>query len=64
MLHILTLFLLPFFLSSAEAKGAFLYLCFEEGCSGGDIALSCLSILFTMYCLVSAFASCCKEKEK
>ena len=48
MLHILTLFLLPFFLYSAEASGVFMYLCFGEGCSGWDSALTCLSILFTM----------------
>ena len=61
MLHILSLFVLPFLVSTAEAKGAFfLYFCFGEGCSGFDYALSCLSILFTVCCLLSAFASCCK----
>ena len=64
MLHILTLFLLPFFVSSAEAKGAFLYFCFGEDCSEWDMYLSWFSIFFTLCCLVSACASCCKEKEK
>ena len=64
MLHILSLLLLPCLLSTAEASGVFLYLCFGEGCSGWDIALTCLSILFTMCCLVSAFASCCKGRAK
>ena len=64
MLHFLTLFLLSFFLSTAEAKAVFLYFCFGEGCTGWDTTLSCLSIAFTLFCLVSAFASCCKEKEK
>ena len=64
MLHILTLLLLPLLLPSAEASGVFLYLCFGEGCSGWDIALTCLSILFTMCCLVSAFASCCRARAK
>merc|ERR1719228_1486480 len=63
MLHFLTLFLLSFFLSSAEAKGFFLYFCFGEGCTGWDTTLSCLSIAFTLFCLVSACASCCKEEE-
>merc|ERR1711953_1595225 len=63
MLHILTLFLLSFCLSSAEAKGFFLYFCFGEGCTGWDTTLSWLSVAFTLFCLVSAFASCCKEEE-
>jgi len=64
MLHILSLLVLPFLVSSAEAKGAILYLCFGDGCSGWDIALTCLSIIFTMCCLVSAFASCCRARAK
>ena len=63
MLHFLTLFLLSFFLSTAEAKAVFLYFCFGEGCTGWDIALSWLSVFFTLACLVSAFANCCKEEE-
>merc|ERR1711953_278351 len=63
MLHILTLFLLSFCLSTAEAKGFFLYFCFGEGCTGWDTTLSWLSVAFTLFCLVSAFASCCKEEE-
>ena len=64
MLHILTLFLLPFFVSSAEAKGAFLYFCFGEDCSEWDGLFSLLSITFTLCCLLSACASYCKDKEK
>ena len=64
MLHILTLFLLPFFLSSAEASGVFMYLCFGEGCSEWDSALTWLSILSWLVIFVSAVARCCKEEEK
>merc|ERR1711944_207897 len=82
MLHILSLFLLPHLLSLAEAKSAFLpvvqspkhprraflYLCSGEGCSGTDIVLLCLSVLFIVSCLVIVCVSCCKiiakKKEK
>merc|ERR1712110_947761 len=65
MLHILSLFVLPFLVSTAEAKGAFfLYFCFGEGCTGFDYALSCLSILFTMCCLLSALAKIENKLEK
>merc|ERR1711928_25249 len=64
MLHLLSLFVLPYLLPTAEAKGAFLYFCFGEGCSGWDLALSCISILFTMCCFLSAISSCCKGNVK
>ena len=64
MLHLLSLFVLPYLLPTAEAKGAFLYFCFGEGCSGWDLALSCVSILFTMCCFLSVISSCCKGKVK
>merc|ERR1712038_786983 len=34
MLHLLSLFVLPYLLPTAEAKGVLLYFCFGEGCSG------------------------------
>ena len=64
MLHLLSLFVLPSLLPTAEAKGAFLYFCFGEGCSGWDLALSCISVLFTMCCFLSAISSCCKGNVK
>merc|ERR1712004_164338 len=64
MLHLLSLFVLPYLLPTAEAKGAFLYFCFGEGCTGWDLALSFVSILFTMCCFLSAISSCCKANVK
>ena len=61
MLHLLSLFVLPYLLPTAEAKGAFLYFCFWEGCTGWDLALSCISVLFTMCCFLSAISSFCKR---
>merc|ERR1712107_82580 len=64
MLQLLSLFVLPYLLPTAEAKGAFLYFYFGEGCSVWDLALSCISILFTVCCFLSAISSCCKGNVK
>merc|ERR1712061_311448 len=58
MLHIFSLFILPFLLSTVEAKGFFVYLCIGEGCEGWQIALSVISILVSF--LISC-CSCCKQ---
>merc|ERR1712018_1000457 len=64
MLHILSLFLLPLLVSSAEAKGAFIYLCLGEGCSGWEIAPMVISILFSTCVLVSACRGCCRAMKQ
>merc|ERR1719242_2209884 len=61
MLHIFSLFILPFLLSTAEAKGFFVYLCIGEGCEGWQIALSVISILVSFLIIFCSCWSSCKQ---
>ena len=61
MLHIFSLFILPFLLSTAEAKGFLIYLCIGEGCEGWQIALSVISILVSFLIICCSCWSSCKQ---
>merc|ERR1711944_49742 len=67
MLHILSLFLLPLLISSAEAKPTRFFLCFGKGCSGWEIAITVLSIIFftcVLVCLALCACSGCRREMK
>merc|ERR1711881_239278 len=61
MLHIFSLFILPFLLSTVEAKGFLIYLCIGEGCEGWQIALSVISILVSFLIICCSCWSSCKQ---
>merc|ERR1712038_968637 len=61
MIHIFSLFILPFLLSTVEAKGFFVYLCIGEGCEGWQIALSIISILVFFLIICCSCWSSCKQ---
>merc|ERR1712020_820473 len=61
MLHIFSLFILPFLLSTVEAKGFFVYLCIGEGCEGWQIALRVISILVSFLSICWSSCKQCKQ---
>merc|ERR1712018_340894 len=67
MLHILSLLLLPLLICSAEAKAIRFFLCFGEGCSGWEIVLTVISIIFftcVLVCLALCACRGCRREMK